>query len=231
MFALEGFHLRKRKDQVSKFDAAILFAKCSLDILREREPATSEGPRQSIGVGRVVTPAHSLPQFVPSFDTRKNSAWSIRAWAIKRFVSAVRRVIVQLRANKRLVQSPLIFHLFLEAKGIFQASMHNFFKKCGYDKVRIAELAAAEWSSGRPPQSSYSSTDGTLDSMEDFNALNLELKDVRVRYPYFPEFRKELSIFEDGALLEHLPVPHIKEIVQVFDELGTFELKVGFSLF
>lgn len=52
-----------------------------------------------------MTPAHSQPQFTPSFDSRKNSAWAIRAWAIKRFVSAVRRVIVQLRANKRLVRN------------------------------------------------------------------------------------------------------------------------------
>lgn len=106
--------------------------------------------------------------------------------------------------------------------------MHSFFKKCGYDKIRIAELASADWNSGQV----QSSMDRGLDGSEESNILNLELKDSRVRYPYFPEFRKELSVFEDGGLLGPLPVPHIKEIVQVFDELGTFELKVNiFVLF
>lgn len=58
-----------------------------------------------------------------------------------------------------------------------------------------------------------------------------ELRDARVRYPYFPAFRGDLSFFEtgeeEGGALGPVPVSHIKEIVQVFDELGTFELKVG----
>lgn len=78
------------------------------EILHERE-MQAEGVRQvgSSIVARVVTPAHSKLTVVPSFDTRKNSAWSIRAWAIKRFISAVRSVIVQIRASKRLVRTPL----------------------------------------------------------------------------------------------------------------------------
>ena len=107
---------------------------------------------------------------------------------------------------------------------IKQESMRSFLKKFDYNKSLIAD---SEWSRVAP--STVVSIEGTENVVGDDDATiaSLELKDSHIRYPFFPGFRTELSFIGDGQDgLGPLHAPHIKEIVQVFDELGTFELKV-----
>lgn len=114
-----------------------------------------------------------------------------------------------------------------------QAAIRVFLKKYDYDKDRIAEAGAAEWGGssggGAAIHSRFTPPPSTSREIADLIMAN-ELRDSRVRYPYFPAFKSELSFLEsseeEGGLAP-VPVPHIKEIVQVFDELGTFELKAG----
>ncbi len=88
--------------------------------------------------------------------------------------------------------------------------MHNFLKKYNYDKSLIPD---SEFSG---PTNSSILANAAMESSDDAIA-SLELKDSNIQYPFFPGFRSELSFFEEA---DPLPAPHIKEIVQVFDELG-----------
>lgn len=103
--------------------------------------------------------------------------------------------------------------------------MRSFLKKFNYDKSLIPDLTT-EWNGKGPSSTVLPLSTAEIESSD--NAISsLELKDSHIRYPFFPGFQNNLSFFGDGeSVLDPLPAPHIKEIVQVFDELGTFELKV-----
>lgn len=102
--------------------------------------------------------------------------------------------------------------------------MHSFFKKANYDKYLLFDLDSPELNRAAP-----SPAVAAIESSSVAIAA-FELHDTHILYPFFPGFQTEHSFFNDGdGLIDPLPAPHIKDIVQVFDELGIFELKVFYT--